>query len=69
MDITQDKLAHIVDEQRAVSGCQEPSQSPDHDHEEYLEDMEFTGTGKLDMLEKKRGRGKSIGRKPLNRYA
>lgn len=69
LDIAQDKLDHNVNEQTAVSGCQEPSQSPERDHEEYLEEMESTGTGKLEILEKKHGTGKSIGRKPLNQYS
>ena len=69
MDVAQDKLAHIVNEQTAVPGCREPIQSPEHDHEEYLEEMELIGTGNLEILEKKRGTGKSIGQKALNQYA
>lgn len=69
LDIAQDKLAHIANEQTAVSGCQEPNQSPKHDHEGSLEEMELTGTGKLEIMEEKRDTGKSIGRKPLNQYA
>jgi len=46
LDITRDALAHLVDEQTAASGSQEPSQSTEHDHEvfddeNYLEEMEI----------------------------
>ena len=67
LDITQDTLAHLVDQQTAASGSQEPSQSTEHDdevldNEKYLEEM---GIGRnwqiprerLEILQEKLGTG------------
>ena len=67
MDITRDALAHLVDEQTAASGSQEPSQSTEHDHEvfdheNYLEEMEIDRNWqipreKLEILQETLGTG------------
>lgn len=67
LDITRDTLAHIVDEETAAQGCQEPVQSADQDHEvldneKYLEEMEIDRNlqiphEKLEILQEKLGTG------------
>lgn len=67
LDITRDTLAHIVDEQTAAPGCQEPIQSAEQDHEvldneKYLEEMEIDRNlqiprEKLEILQEKLGTG------------
>lgn len=67
MDITRDALAHLVDDQTAASGSQEPSQSTEHDHEvfddeNYLEEMEIDRNWQIprenvEITREKLGRG------------
>lgn len=67
LDFTGDTLAHLGDEQNAASECQEPSQSTEHnqddfDNEKYLEEMEIDRNWqipreKLEILEEKLGKG------------